>query len=131
MTSPRQSALEAVAEAARKVLDAARFNPGASWAIGINRATIVNVQETLAALDALGPADTDDEWRAIAEARIGFGSGNDVQLTNGWRQWVGCRVYIDGKDGWMIDGNKWVEPTHFKPLGQLPAPPQRAQEGEG
>jgi DNA-binding IclR family transcriptional regulator len=61
MTTPRQSALEAVAEAARRARDSLcvlireLYDPGteaiaAEWCLS----------RELAALDALGPADTDD-----------------------------------------------------------------------
>jgi hypothetical protein len=94
-----------------------------------------------AALDALGPADTDDGWRPIA-AMPKDGTVIDVWLGDASDDEVDfyCTPGTRRSAGWHWFRDKWrpkmaglqilvfVQPTHGRPL---PLPPQRAQEGEG
>lgn len=79
------------------------------------------------AIRALADGEAQDDWQPIEAAPIIYGSGADVLLTDGVRQWVGCLVIDpEGRRCWQTDGGKFVAPTHWRPL---PAPPT-SREGE-
>jgi hypothetical protein len=132
MTSPRQSALEAVAKAADRLGDTmnecsdcdAEFK--ALWA-------------ALDALDALGPADTDDGWRPIDTVPDGehvllwFPDGErgigGIEAATVFHKDDGSLDHHGWTHGGPNSGSDWEfceQPTRWRPL---PAPPQRAQEG--
>jgi hypothetical protein len=127
MTSPRHSALEAVAEAIfLSSNEQAATHPKMLWqdaSDNLKRKYRVVAQ---AALDALGPADTDDGWRhkkrgttykviGTAEAQV-----EDCILE-------GHRVVVYRADS---DGKLWVRPTEefYDGRFERAAQPQRAKE---
>jgi hypothetical protein len=113
MTTPRQSALEAVAAAARRYR-ATSFTTARE-----------ELDEALAALDALGPADTADGWRTID---IAPDDGKPIYVFGG--RYENVTVLQTDGEWWRhrkAVGSTTV-PTHWHPYN-VPAPPQRAQEG--
>lgn len=129
MTSPRQLALEAVAEAARKAMQGSVDpveSPNAT-VIALHKAN--KLRRTLAALDALGPADgwrhkkRGTTYKVIGTAEV---QAEDCILE-------GDLVIVYRADS---DGKLWVRPTEefydgrFKPSAK-PTPSQPAQEGDG
>jgi hypothetical protein len=130
MTSPRQSALEAVAraigEATCAQLRLERVGEGDK-----QRAYFILPGKALdfdliarAALDALGSADTDDGWRPIETAPQGW---VEVYRPNAKVQPIGTDK-LNKQGEWTYSDNKNAPPTHWR---EQVAPPQRAQEGEG
>jgi hypothetical protein len=144
MISPCQSALEAVAEAARKVIDACKeLHTYEKYVEGI-AFTIEHMRDALATLDALGPADTDDAKEHFLDflADCKWEIEHDADTDSNGRQ-VDCSTFtISGSlyslatflDALKIDRGyyeSWDDALQRHIETDISAPPQRAQEGEG